>query len=626
MAGSSRGVGTLSRRGGLLVALLVAATVGMVPAKPAAAAGDPVGTVSVFTDPSIYYVNDIAAGPDGNMWFINNDYDYDYDEDVSYSIGQITPDGVVSTFTDPSMDYPWAIAAGPDGNLWFTNYMGDSIGRITPAGVVSNFTDPSISWPHAIAAGPDGNMWFTNESGSIGRITPDGVVSNFTGTGLTSPLGIAAGPDGNMWFVDCCSRSIGRITVDGVISTFTDPSIDFPEAIAAGPDGNLWFTDDWMGRITPDGVVSKFTDVGSCCARDIAAGPDGNMWFTRESNSIRRITPDGVISTFTDPSIRGAGTIAAGPDGAMWFSNGKGSIGRIVAVAEVETVTVLDVPATAVVDEVVSLSASVSPVPSGGTVEFFVDGDFVGGVSVDEFGLAEVPYSWPTVGTYEVSAVYGGADGFSGSSAGPVSVVVEGPPVTTGLLTGFVRDGANVPVQGGKVVALDAVTGVAVGHKYTISNGRYNITVPAGDYRLRFSKSGYVTTFNGGGTSFDAAPLISLGAGSSVSTNIVGVDALPAKVTGIVTSADGGVPVSGVKATLYLADDCSAMFRQGQSLSSGKYNIADVPEGEYKLQFKKANAPKYETVWVGGGTSCADAATVTIVPGINIYSQAVTPQ
>ena len=30
-----------------------------------------------------------------------------------------------------------AIAAGPDGNLWFTNQNNNSIGRITPAGVVT---------------------------------------------------------------------------------------------------------------------------------------------------------------------------------------------------------------------------------------------------------------------------------------------------------------------------------------------------------------------------------------------------------------------------------------------------------------------------------------------------------
>ena len=37
----------------------------------AAASNDPVGTVTKFTDPSISYVQRIAAGPDGNLWFTN---------------------------------------------------------------------------------------------------------------------------------------------------------------------------------------------------------------------------------------------------------------------------------------------------------------------------------------------------------------------------------------------------------------------------------------------------------------------------------------------------------------------------------------------------------------------------
>ncbi len=274
----------------------------------------------------------------------------------------------------------------------------------------------------------------------------------------------------------------------------------------------------------------------------------------------------------------------------------------------------------------------------GATYDAMGDDCLIGGIPVnasgaqDEFGLvsvSEAGFEIPLLADDACGGLGSIMNMFLAGSDTTISLNVQlpytPPPIENGLLTGFVRDGASAPIQGGKVVALDATTGVAVGSSSTISNGRYNITVPAGDYKLKFTKSGYVTTFNGGGTSFEAAPVISLGADATVSTNII-VGLVPAKVTGILTSTDGGAPVSGVKATLYLADDCSAMYRQGQTLSSGKYNIPDVPEGQYKLQFKKNNAPKYETHWVGGGTSCADAATVTIGSGINIYSQAITPQ
>ena len=65
------------------------------------------------------------------------------------------------------------IAAGPDGALWFTNAGSDSIGRISTGGAVTTFRSASIDGPRGIAAGPDGALWFANAgSDSIGRIRP----------------------------------------------------------------------------------------------------------------------------------------------------------------------------------------------------------------------------------------------------------------------------------------------------------------------------------------------------------------------------------------------------------------------------------------------------------------------
>ena len=103
----------------------------------------------------------------------------------------------MTNYTDPSINFPDGITAGPDGALWFTNEDDNSIGRITTDGVVTNYTDPSINFPDGITAGPDGALWFTNEKdNSIGRITTDGVVTNYTDPRINFPDGITAGPDG----------------------------------------------------------------------------------------------------------------------------------------------------------------------------------------------------------------------------------------------------------------------------------------------------------------------------------------------------------------------------------------------------------------------------------------------
>ena len=97
---------------------------------------------------------------------------------LSLTVGTAAASGAgkVTIYTGTGVDNPIEIAAGPDGALWFTNYGNGSIGRITTAGAVTNFTDPSISLPYGIAAGPDGALWFTDffnggHSNSIGRIT-----------------------------------------------------------------------------------------------------------------------------------------------------------------------------------------------------------------------------------------------------------------------------------------------------------------------------------------------------------------------------------------------------------------------------------------------------------------------
>ena len=65
---------------------------------------------------------------------------------------------------------PNQIAAGPDGALWFTEV--DRIGRISTGGVVTEFAIGAVSIPEGIVAGPDGALWFTEIGG--GRAVDDG--------------------------------------------------------------------------------------------------------------------------------------------------------------------------------------------------------------------------------------------------------------------------------------------------------------------------------------------------------------------------------------------------------------------------------------------------------------------
>lgn len=298
-------------------------------------------TITEFSNgiSSVSQPYDIAAGPDGNIWFT---------EQAQDQVGRITPTGSVTEFSaGDQFGNPLDIVAGPDGNVWFTEAFsnGHGIGRITPSGSVTEFA--TAGSPYAIAAGPNGTLWFTETVpdgtsfvGKIGRISTSGDISEFS-TGITQPAsmyGITAGPDGNIWFTengDAGVSRIGRITPDGTVTEFSTgiSANSYASDITAGPDGNLWFTEQGgnrIGRITTAGVVTEFGAgiTASSSPYAITAGPDGNLWFTeQQGNQIGMITPAGAITEFKIGISSGSKPfgIATGPDGNVWFTELDGN-------------------------------------------------------------------------------------------------------------------------------------------------------------------------------------------------------------------------------------------------------------------------------------------------------------
>jgi virginiamycin B lyase len=122
-----------------------------------------------------------------------------------------TPVVTITSYGDPTISVPLEIAAGPDGALWFANLGNNTIGRITTAGAVNNFGSSSIRTPLGITLGPDGALWFANQgTNTIGRITTGGVVSTYSDSTIRTPVGITAGPDGALWFTNYGGNTIGR--------------------------------------------------------------------------------------------------------------------------------------------------------------------------------------------------------------------------------------------------------------------------------------------------------------------------------------------------------------------------------------------------------------------------------
>ena len=227
----------------------------------------------------------VAIGTDGNVWVT---------EPQAGELARVTPRHVVTQYPLAAGSVPEQIAAGPDGDLWFTESATPAqIGRVNPTtGVITRFSTGMAPGgaPLGIAAGPDGNLWFTEaaDPGRIGMITPAGAITEFpTPTVNSDPTSITAGPDGNLWFTEAADPGrIGMITPAGAITEFPTPTVNSdPTSITAGPDGNLWFTEaadpGRIGMITPAGAITEFpTPTVNSDPTSITAGPDARLWFT----------------------------------------------------------------------------------------------------------------------------------------------------------------------------------------------------------------------------------------------------------------------------------------------------------------------------------------------------------
>jgi virginiamycin B lyase len=230
------------------------------------------GAVTTYPVPDGGVVDSLTCGPDDNVWFtVDNNQG-------NNQIGDITPSGQFTMFTDssfgtadwssPDHRFVEGIARGPDGALWFTSFYAANqgsgwIGRITTSGAVSEYTIPYAGvYPYTLTTGADGALWFAGY-GVIGRVTTAGQFSEYTAPGdIGQVLGMAAGPDGAVWFTNYSIPGdtgfypfppVGRITTGGTITTYGDAYVEVGAmSITSGSDGAMWFIDhinDTIGRI-----------------------------------------------------------------------------------------------------------------------------------------------------------------------------------------------------------------------------------------------------------------------------------------------------------------------------------------------------------------------------------------
>jgi virginiamycin B lyase len=283
------------------------------------------------TQQTTYPATGMAVGADGNMWVSTRGTIEAFDQNGNwlkeYSVlNDGADDG--ATVND--------IVAGPDGNLWategaktFGQKTQAAVLRITPAGVITRYTANigvpckqvaggwACSEARHITVGPDGALWFTLftfDGGAVGRITTSGSASyQILSAADHKPTQIVGGPDQAVYLMEPGDGQIKRVSMfSGQVSTIQLP------AESTGTAGDL------AGMsLAADGRIWVAGTGGNTLVR-VTAAPrptTGNLLVNASGEGLTAPGASGTVPLFgwsTSPNFTAGGFNQASGNGMLW--------------------------------------------------------------------------------------------------------------------------------------------------------------------------------------------------------------------------------------------------------------------------------------------------------------------
>ena len=231
----------------------VAATVGLA----AAAAADT--RVSYYPVPPGGHPHDVAAAPDGTVW---------YTAQGSGHLGVLDPKtGKTTLVALGPGSAPHGVIVGPDGAAWITDGGQNANVRYDPkTKEVKVFPLPK-EFPGAnlntAAFDKTGVYWFTGQSGVYGRLDPKtGKTEVWKAPKGRGPYGIAAAPSGDVWYVSLAGDHLAKVDgKTGAASVVEPPKAGVgPRRVWSDSKGLLWVS-FWhsgeVGRYDPTAKTWK---------------------------------------------------------------------------------------------------------------------------------------------------------------------------------------------------------------------------------------------------------------------------------------------------------------------------------------------------------------------------------
>ncbi len=195
--------------------------------------------VSYFKVPNGAGPHDVAAAPDGAVW---------YTAQAQGALGILDPKtGKVEQVKLGQGSRPHGVITGPDGAAWITDGGLNANVRYDPKTkelkvfrLPKEFPDANLN---TAAFDKNGIYWFTGQNGVYGRVDPKtGKVDAWKAPKGRGPYGITATPSGDVWYASLAGDHIARIDPATGNATVVDPprAGGGPRRIWSDSKGLLW--------------------------------------------------------------------------------------------------------------------------------------------------------------------------------------------------------------------------------------------------------------------------------------------------------------------------------------------------------------------------------------------------
>jgi len=195
--------------------------------------------VSYFPVTSGAHPHDVAAAPDGSVW---------YTAQSQGALGILDPKtGKVEQVSLGKGAAPHGVIVGPDGAAWITEGGQNAIARFDPKTkdvklfpLPKGFDNANLN---TATFDRRGILWFTGQSGVYGRVDPaSGKVDAWKAPKGYGPYGITSTPSGEVWYASLAGDHIARIDPASGAATVVDPPRPNvgPRRIWSDSKGILW--------------------------------------------------------------------------------------------------------------------------------------------------------------------------------------------------------------------------------------------------------------------------------------------------------------------------------------------------------------------------------------------------